>query len=186
MSDPLHERGKALEDLFFAELDRKRIEALRQQAAVDKAAVDLGAVTGIQSAPVLTTVAGLGVTPESLAAFALVPLLFVAWSDDVLDTTERDAILVEAVASGVFRGSPAYDLLEGWLTRAPAPALFDAWKAYHTELSARLTPEDRGHLKAELSDKAKRVARASGGFFGLGSVSADEAEALRKLELLLG
>lgn len=186
MTDTLHERGRALEDLFFAERDRKLIQALRDAADRDQAAMDIGSATGVADTSVLQTVAALGVTAETLAAFSLVPLLQVAWSDTVLDASERDAILVEAVAGGVFRGSAAYALLEGWLTRAPEPKLFDAWKAYHQALLPKLSVDDRAKLKADLIEKARRIARASGGLFGLGSVSADEREALRKLEELLG
>jgi hypothetical protein len=185
MTDTLHERGKALEDMFFAERDRKLINALRDAAAKEQAAVDIGNITGVSDTSVLQTIAGLGVTSETLAAFSLVPLLHVAWSDKVLDSSERDAILVEAVAGGVFRGSAAYSLLEGWLTRAPEPKLFDTWKAYHQALMPKLSESDRAQLKADLIEKARRIARASGGLFGLGSVSADEREALRKLEELL-
>lgn len=185
MTDTLHERGKALEDMFFAERDRKLIQALRDAAAKDQAALDIGNVTGVADLSVLHNVAALGVTAETLAAFSLVPLLHVAWSDKVLDASERDAILVEAVAGGVFRGSTAYTMLEGWLTRAPEPKLFDAWRAYHQALLPKLSADDRTKLKADLHEKARRIARASGGLFGLGSVSAEEREALRKLDELL-
>lgn len=186
MTDHLHARGKALEDIFFAERDRKLIEAMREKAALDQTALDLAQVTGVADSGVLHVVAALGVSPETLAAFSLVPLLHVAWSDTLLDTGERDAILVEAVNGGVFRGSAAYALLEGWLTRAPEPELYAAWKAYHAALAPKLSEAERAAFKASLMERARRIARASGGLFGLGSVSADETEAIRKLEELLG
>ena len=93
MTDTLHERGKALEDMFFAERDRKLINALRDAAAKEQAAVDIGNLTGVSDTSVLQTIAGLGVTAETLAAFSLVPLLHVAWSDKVLDASERDALI---------------------------------------------------------------------------------------------
>lgn len=185
-SDSLHDRGKTLEDIFFAERDRQLIQALKDKAAKDKAAVDLGKLTGIQSAEVLAKVAGLGVTADSLAAFAIVPLLYVAWADSVLDTAEREAILLEAAAMGLDDDSPGYTLLQGWLTREPHPELFTAWRTFHAALAPHLSETERASLKTDLMDKARRIARSSGGLLGLGSVSADEREALRKLDELLG
>lgn len=184
-TDALHDRGKTLEDLFFADRDRQLILAMKEKAARQQAALDLGALTGIQSPEVLASLADLGLTPDTLAAFAIVPLLYVAWADDVLDDGEATAILLEARALGMREDGPGYGLLQSWLSRAPRPELFDAWRAYHQALRPHLTVVERKALHDDLLEKARRIARSSGGLFGLGSVSADEREALRKLEELL-
>lgn len=184
-TDPLHEKGKVLEDIFFAERDRQLIAALKQKADQEQAAVDLGALTGIGDTAVLGRLVGLGVTPDSLAAFALVPLLCVAWADRMLDKAEREAILIEAAAGGLTEGSAGHQLLSGWLSREPNERLVDAWRSYHASLAPHLSDAERAALKASLLEGAQRIARASGGLFGLGSISADEAEALRRLEALL-
>lgn len=184
-NDQLHARGKTLEDLFFEQLDRKKIEALRARAAAEEAATGLSASTGIDDPELLRTIVGLGVTPDTLAAFALVPLLFVAWADGLLDEAERRAVLVEATAMGLREGSPGHELLQGWLTREPNGALFDAWQAFHVELARHLSDAARASFRSDLQEKAGRIARASGGFLGLGSVSEVEQAALDRLAGLL-
>jgi hypothetical protein len=186
MSDALTERGRALEDLFFAERDQQRLAALKAKAKVAEAAAALARYTHIEDEQVLARVAELGITVETLAAFSIVPMLFVAWGDRILDAAERDAILVEAVAAGIESDSPAHELLKSWLTRSPNPDLFEAWKSFHAELSPHLSERERLALKEDIVAKAGRVARASGGFLGFGSVSAAEQAALTKLEELLG
>lgn len=186
MSDTLKERGQALEDMFFAEHDRKLIAALKERAAKKEAAEAIGHQTGIDDGEVLSAVAELGVTEESLAAFSMMPLLYVAWGDNVMDEAEKVAILTEALASGIHRDSAAYHLLELWLTREPHPELIATWQSFHTALAAQLSESKRQAIKDDLIARAQRVARASGGFLGFGSVSAAEQAVLEKLEALLG
>lgn len=185
MSDVLKDRGQALEDIFFAERDRELIAALKEKAEREKAVVDLARITGIDDAAVLDRITGLGVRPDTLTAVSVVPLLFVAWADDTLDPAEREAILTEALDMGLHRDAPAYQLLESWLTRAPNPELFDAWKAYHAELVGHLGADERARLRDELLVKARRIARASGGMLGFGAVSGEEGQAIQRLEALL-
>lgn len=185
MSDILHERGKALEDIFFAERDRQLLAALKAAADREAAAAQLGALTGVHDAALLARVAELGLSPATFAAFSIVPLLFVAWGDELLDTAEREAILVEAAAMGILPGSPAAALLEGWLQRAPQAGLVEAWKAFHVALAATVSPADRAAFAAATLARAERIARASGGLLGIGAVSSGERAALTELRGLL-
>jgi hypothetical protein len=185
MSDLLSERGRALEDKFFAERDRQLLDAIRLKAEAEQATSALGEQTGVTDGPLLTKLVQLGVRVDTLAAFAVVPLLHVAWGDDVLDTSERQAILLEAASSGLSSESPAFALLEAWLTRSPNRDLFVAWRAFHADLVPLLTVEDRQSLADDLLTRCERVARASGGVFGIGAVSSGERAALAELKALL-
>lgn len=146
---------------------------------------EIAAHTGISNAAVLSRVAGIGVSYDTLAAFNLVPLLAVAWGDNVMDQDERDAILLEAIAMGLKSSSNAYKLLESWLTRAPNPELVEAWKAFQGQLAPQLEDKARAELKSSILANAERVARASGGFLGIGAVSNEERSAIQELERLL-
>jgi hypothetical protein len=79
MSDLLSERGRALEDKFFAERDRQLLDAIRQKAEAEHATAALGQQTGVNDGPLLVKLVQLGVRVDTLAAFAVVPLLHVAW-----------------------------------------------------------------------------------------------------------
>jgi hypothetical protein len=49
-------------------------------------------------------------------------------------------------------------------------------------LSERMAPQELASLKAGLMERAKAVARASGGFLGVGAVSAAEQDVIDRLE----
>lgn len=184
-NDALHARGKTLEDLFFEERDRELLRKLREKAEAEQAVADLAGLTGVQNTAVLSRIVAIGVQPHTLAAFSLVPLLYVAWADRVLDAKEREAILVEARALGLTEDSGAFKLLEGWLSREPQDELFEAWKAFHGVLEPHLSASDKAEIKADLVEKARRIARASGGLLGVGAVSGAERTAIERLESLL-
>ncbi|MGC6493738.1 MAG: hypothetical protein ACON5B_12965 [Myxococcota bacterium] len=186
MSDMLHERGKALEDLFFAHKDAERVAALQARAARDAQVHELTDVTGIHDADVLGHLVSLGVTADTLAALALVPVLHVAWSDRVLDANERNTLLLEAAEAGVVRGSVAHTLLESWLGTAYNADLFSAWADYWTALRPHMGADKAANMASGMIAVAERVARASGGFAGINAVSAAERSALAEIRSVLG
>lgn len=184
-TDSLGDRGKALESKFFHDREAEQIARLRNQRSKDAAVSELAEITGFVDQGVLRKIVDLGVTPMTLAAFSIVPMLHVAWSDRVLDAAERKSILLEATSAGLKSTSPAYALLESWLTEKPNPDLFDAWREYHLALAQHLSDEERAVLKSEIVAKAEKVARASGGILGIASVSSEERQALTELEKVL-
>jgi len=185
-TETLGDRGKALEGKFFKDREQAQVNRLKAQQAKDAAVTDLSDITGFADADILRKMVDLGVTPMTLAAFSIVPMLHVAWSDHVLDDAERKSILLEATSAGLKSTSPAYSLLESWLTESPNRELFAAWRTYHTELSAHLSDAEKTTLRTEILAKADKVARASGGLLGFGSVSAEERNALNELSQILG
>lgn len=184
-TETLGDRGKALEGKFFLDREHEQIAKLKAKQAKDSAVSDLVDITGFSDEEILRKIVDLGVTPMTLAAFSIVPMLHVAWSDRVLDAAERKSILLEATGAGLKSTSPAYALLESWLTESPNPELFPAWKAYHAELVTHLSDGERAKLKTEIMAKADKVARASGGLLGFASVSTEEREALNELLAVL-
>ena len=75
---------------------------------------------------------------------------------------------------------PAHRLLRSWIEKRPGPTLFDAW-GLHVSLAGR-TPEQR----EQILDRASKVAHASGGLLGIGTVSGAESKVLEKIKTLLG
>jgi hypothetical protein len=58
-----------------------------------------------------------------------------------------------------------------------------AWKEYATALGKAMAPAVRDKLVAEILGKAKKVAGASGGFYGVGNKTSQvEQETLAELE----
>jgi hypothetical protein len=179
----LRERGRSLEEEFFRREDARLMGNLRQAAQREGAREALARATGIKNPQVLERLIDLDVSPETVTALSLVPLVEVAWADGSIDDAERHVILTRADTAGIAPGSSERALLEAWLTRKPDPKLSTAWAQLVRGLCAQMSPEEVATLKEGLLERARAVAGASGGFLGMGSkVSGAEAAVIQRLE----
>lgn len=176
----LRDRGRSLEDEFFRREDKRLIEQLTALRAAEATREALGKASGITTPAVLDKLIGLGIRAETVAALSIVPLVEVAWADGAIDPKERRAILERA---GVPQDSTAGALLAAWLDRRPDPKLLTAWTHLVRAMSEQLGPAEAARLKTGLLERARAVAAAAGGMFGVGSkISTAEAAMLAKLE----
>ena len=183
MSDALGDRGKDLEDAFFAQQNKQLVEKMKAERQKAMSKDSIREVTGIANDGVLDRLVALNLNGETIAALALFPLIEVAWADGAVDENEVAAVLDAAHASGVLKGSRAHTLIEGWLKLKPPTTLHAAWFNYVQSLCAGMKPDEKAMLKNELLGKARQVAEASGGILGMGNkVSKAESEMLTKLE----
>ena len=183
MADNQHilgERGKTLEDEFFRKEDARLIEKLRELKAKEATREELSRISGIKNTAMLDRLIQLGVHAEILVALSIVPLAEVAWADGAIDAKEEQAILDRAAKSGVTPGSTSYDLLKSWLERRPEPRLLTAWIHMVQGINENLTPEQVEALRAGLVERARAVASASGGVFGVGKISSAEVVMIRQ------
>ncbi len=183
----LGDRRVALEEAFFA----KQNEALRQRLrAMDEDRLKkeaLAAATGITDETIIERLASLNIGSDTLAALALVPLVAVAWADGSIDDKERAAAFSRAAELGLNKQDVSHQLFEHWLAEKPSPDLLAVWKAYIGALSTTLSHEARQALKAEVLDRARAVAKAAGGFLGIGGrISPPEETVLKDLESAFG
>jgi hypothetical protein len=176
----LGDRGKALEDMFFAKESEKLREALRDKEEKEDKKAALSAASGISDDAVLEQLVALDIRSDTLAALSLVPLVEVAWADGTMDDSERSAILSAAADSGLSAESAS--LLDGWLATQPSSKVLSAWKNYVSALSGTLDTAARYSLKKELLSRARAVAESAGGFLGIGKISREEEEKLEELE----
>lgn len=174
--EPLADRRRALENAFFARRDRELIAQMHDERELLEA-------TQVKNQELLRHLLDLGITAETLAAMAMVPLLTVAWSDGKLDKAERARILSTARQVEIEAGSAADRMLEHWLEEPPGPQLLAAWKAYIGAVSESLPSDVRHALRNEVLRLSQAVAEASGGFFGIGDrISDAERAALERVE----
>jgi len=178
----LGDRKKALEESFFAKENARLLEKMK---AEKQKLADVEALAEISQLPdqaLLERLVELHIGPDTWAALSLVPLVEVAWADGDVQRNERAAILAAAADQGIAKGTPSYDLLEGWLDTRPGPELLAAWGEYAVELAAALSAPERAALRAEIIDRARRVADAAGGILGFGKTSEAEKAVLAELE----
>ena len=182
MDDSLNQRGRAMEDAFFAKSDQALLEKMRAELSVKDASEALQTASGISDASVLDALHENGITPESLTSVSLIPLVAVAWADKKMEDAEKEAILQAADVAGIKAGSPSYETVELWLTSQPSDELLDTWKSYIGSLKGSLDGAAFSQLKSSIIGRAEQIAKSAGGFLGLGDkVSAAERKVLDEL-----
>jgi hypothetical protein len=81
---------------------------------------ELEQLTGIKDTGALDTLIAMNVAKDTFAAFALYPLVEIAWADGEVDEKERKAFLAAAAEHGIAPGMPAHAALEGFVKRSRA------------------------------------------------------------------
>jgi len=182
MSDELFgERRRALEEAFFRKQDAEGLAEMRAKRQSEHMKDALRETAGITNEPLLSHLVSVGLTPETLVAAAVAPLVAVAWADGKLEEAERNQILREA--HGLDLGDEALILLEHWLAQEPEPSLFETWTEYIQSLLPRLDESARAQLKATTHARAVAVAEAAAGEpYGVGrQISLEEQSVLRRI-----
>lgn len=180
--DSLSERGFSLEEEFFRREDAKLIAKLRALEHAETTRALLGKATGITDKNVLDNLMALNISGEIVAALSVLPFVEVAWADGTIDAKERETLIAHAKTQGFAPGTAEYALLETWLERRPEARFFAAWVELVHGLCARLNANEIAQMRTTLVERARSVARSSGGVLGLGKVSAAETAVLTKLE----
>ena len=184
-NDSLAERGKELEEAFFRQMNQKLTDKLQ---AENKKKLDKDAITrltGITSDELLDKLMELKLGASTVAAFALLPVVEVAWADGRVDEKEQKAVLDASKKAGLV--GDAAEIVAHWLAERPAKSLFETWKAYIAAICNHLGPDEKALMKNELVGRARTVAEASGGFLGLGShVSKEDQAVLDKISQAFG
>ena len=178
----LEERGRALEDQFFEKENAQKLAVMKEKLDAQKSREDLRKASGMSDDAVLDKLVALGLTPKTIAALSLVPLISVAWADGEIQDNERTAILQGAHGKGLEQGTDGYELLQSWLKTKPSPDLFTAWAAYIQSLASQLNEEQNRLLKNQIVGFAKMVAASAGGILGFGKVSGGEEKVLAQIE----
>ena len=178
MSDDfLGDRRRVLEDSFFAQRDCELMEKLKNQLKKEA----LSNAYGISDPAALEILVQANISPETMAALTLVPLIAVAWANGHIAPEERAAIFSVTEASGIGADSICRQLLDTWLAE-PCPDLIDAWKSYIQALATSISTDAITALRNEVLDHAHKVAAAAGGVLGMGSISKSEKAVIEDLK----
>lgn len=102
--DSLHDRGSALENQFFAELDAKLLAELKSRQEQDNAIAEFSRISGIKDTKILEAVHKLGVTTQAFSAMRVFPLVAVAWGDGVLEDEAARGQTWFAVFASLIKG----------------------------------------------------------------------------------
>lgn len=162
--DAFAERERSLENEFFYRVDQSLISEFRRKVEHTAGRERLAEATGIKDASLLDELMEQGIRAETLVALSLVPVIRVAFADRRMDDEEREAVLSAADSVGIQRDTASYQLLALWLERKPDERLFVAWKRYIHALSRTADTQTMEQLRTSITDRAREIARATGGF----------------------
>jgi uncharacterized tellurite resistance protein B-like protein len=174
----MKERGKSLEAEFFARQDAKLKQKLKVRLEREQARKDLATAYPNLSAELVERFLDDGMDVEAVAALGLIPLVMVAWADGAVSEKERAAILSAAEQRGLGAGTRSHALLSDWLGQRPSAQAIEHWQHFVTTAFRDLSPEEREQLRNGVLRLAEDVARATGGFLGLGSKISTEEQAV--------
>ncbi|MEO1614676.1 MAG: hypothetical protein AAFV88_02430 [Planctomycetota bacterium] len=184
-TDGLQRRGQALENQYFQRVDQQLLERLRREKEKRKELGKLARAAGLHDDDVAQHLLDSGIDASNVAALTLTPLVFVAWASGTVTTEERRGVISAALRRGVNSNATAFQLLEQWLHTQPRRELWNAWAEYATEVHRSLPELTAAKLKRRLIEQAERVALASGGFLGIGKISAAEQRVIDEIDHIL-
>lgn len=180
-----NERAKALENLFYQQVDHQLLETMRNELAEQEAKEALRTASGISNEEVLTELVHIEVAPATLAAVSLIPLVAIAWADGKVTEAERESILTAEAEANITKDSPCHQLLIHWLESNPGDELLETWTHFVHELRGKLSEVTAVSLDKDLIARVQAVAQASGGYWSYGSVSPTEHKVLAKIKKTL-
>ncbi len=174
MSDSLQKRAKGLEGEYIQKKELELIEKLKKGADEFAHRKGLAEAVGLENAEILDILREMGFDRDTVVLLFLVPVLQVVWSDGSVSTKEREAVLEIARMRKVTEGTPAHTRLLGWLDRKPEKDLFDRALPIIRALMSYQTEESRATLETDIVTACEKIASASGGILGFGTVSPEE------------
>lgn len=168
-------------DHFFHDLEDQIFQRLRNEASSPQGREELLRATGIHDNRLLDELSRLGITADGLMALRLFPLVLVAWAEANADANERDAVMAQAVGLGIGEGTTAWILLDRWLTKHPPGLGVDAWRRYTHQMFIHMSDVAQQRLIDLTEKQMTEVAKASGGYFGFGKLSAREKAVIHQV-----
>ena len=180
-NDGITDDVRKREEEYFRRQDKELIEKMRRASAAAQERLALETQTGIHDPEMLQQLQELSFTPGTIALLPLIPVLQVAWAEGGISTAERTAIVALARSRGITPGSEADHQLTEWLDRRPSA---DTFRKATRLIAAMVDHPGEGFQDITADDLLKyceQIAHASGGLFGIGSVSAEERAALQQI-----
>ncbi len=168
-------------ELKFVRAELESLESLREAAQRECEIAQLSQASGIDDVQALGQLCRAGFNAQNVLALEWFPIAMVAWASDGVDANEIQAVSLTALYAQASRQAEAPHLLEHWLKQKPPEAYWELWNLYVHARSQRMSTDDFRLSGQLILAIAERVARASGGFMGIQSISASERQVLRRI-----
>lgn len=171
-----------LDSMFVAE-NEELMAKLREQIKHDEQVEELSKAIGIEDKSLVQSLMTLGITPHSMAALTMYPMVCVAYADGVLNIEERDLIMKMAREWNMKPGDAGFEVLNHWLVDGPTEDGFAVWKKYIQTVMTQMTPQQIADLKLSIMSRSTAVATAVGDVLGRFGNRTNKAEDARLAEI---
>ncbi len=177
--DAFTDLRKAKEEEFFRNREQALLEKLRQRAAAASDAQMMGDTLGTRDQQILEDLQALGYNRDVVKVLFALPLVAVAWADG--EVSERERTLMEELSATMEGSENRGDQLKQWLVRKPEQEFIDRSLRIISLLLKSMPPDLQSRRRNELLTSITRIAEASGGVLGLGSISAAERAQIERV-----
>ncbi|PQO27993.1 hypothetical protein C5Y96_16580 [Blastopirellula marina] len=168
--------------MFVAE-NEELLAKLREQIKYDEQVEELSKAIGIEDKSLIQSLMDLGITPHSMAALTMYPMVCVAYADGVLNLEERDLIMKMANEWNMKPGDAGFEVLNHWLVEGPTEDGFAVWKKYIQTVMTQMTPQQIADLKLSIMNRSHAVATVVGDVLGRFGNRTNKAEDARLAEI---
>lgn len=134
----------------------------------------LAAILGVNDEELLGDLLTRGFTVHTVPAIEMIPLIFAAWGSEDVTADESNAVLAELEQTHLSKFPEAVQLVWKWLRERPDHDLWELWTRYADACMARLSKEEQVAWRQRLKNQVRRIARASGGWLGVGAICEGE------------
>lgn len=181
-------RTARLFELKFVHSESHLRNHFRQRLDEEQALEELSAETGIEDEALLRRLRQFGLNGETVAALRFFPIAMVAWASGSVTAAELYHAEQAALFSELTGKGKAIEQFQRWLVEKPSEQWWSLWEDYVRAVSGAISDshspkagslESEGHAIFEL---AQRIALASGGIFGYGTICAAEQQVLDRIE----
>jgi hypothetical protein len=149
-----------LEEIALIKRIAAELNQGKKQELIER--IRLSEMTGITDSSLLSELQQAGYRSENISILFLVPLVEMAWAEDVVTAREKRLILSAARLRGIRVGSKAYEKLNEILEIKPSKEFFEySFKAIK-EMIGMLPHEMRGLDEEDLLSQCSSIAEASG------------------------
>ena len=146
--------------------------------------LDLMQVLGIHDEAVLERFLSHGFTAQTAPAIEMIPIVFAAWASNEV-TDEESAAAITAIFNSELPEFPkTFAVVQSWLDNRPAAELWDLWFDYTACRLRSFSMEQRVGRYMRVIGQVRQVARASGGWLGIGSVCKEERRIIDQIDVL--
>jgi hypothetical protein len=171
------------EESYFQSKNNELLDNLRQQEKIRRQKEDLSRVLKTHREFLLDEITVLGFSSETAPLIWLIPLVYVAWSDDSVSEAEEEFILQFGSVHGMLSNQASRNLCRSWLRERPTADFFDRCHTLLGYIYRDLPWREIIGLQSRLWTGCTGVADCSGGFLGFGSrISKAESRSIHQLE----